>query len=118
MERVLKYGNKVWRTVKFASLDGKNNLLVKSHEFTILPINSNNVLSISDFEAINQPKTYHKYDTSFCEIIYKPSREAEKIWLVRKTHHYLFCCKGSIVYQEKINLKYKKSASVDRLEVE
>lgn len=119
IERVMQFENKVWRTVKFASLDGKNVFSVKSDEFSILPLNSNKTLTIADFEVLGQPKTYQANDTTFCEIAYKPLDKAiENPACPQNLTITYFAVNGQNYIRKKIKLSYNQAATVDRLEVE
>ncbi|MGJ7032175.1 hypothetical protein [Niabella hirudinis] len=119
IQRVLRYDGRVWRTVKFSGASKEIALSVRSDEFQILPMNSTEGLTITDFTAAATPKQARVGDTSFCEIAYRPNAAALKNSACpQKLIITYFAVKGQPFIRKKLRLLFDKPATVDRLEVE
>ncbi|MBO9620303.1 MAG: hypothetical protein J7539_14850 [Niabella sp.] len=119
VQRILQYDGSAWRTQTFSSTDGQAVLDVKSDEFYILPMNSNEGLTISDFTAVAAPKQYKIKDTSFCEVGYHPKAAAlRNSACPQRVVITYFVVNGQPFLRKRIQLLFDKPATVDRLEVE
>jgi hypothetical protein len=119
IRRTLSFEGRVWRTVQFSNNKGDEIIKLKSEEFNILPLNSDSSLSITDFEAVEQPGLYEHGDTSFLTIRYRPLPEkmnynaAPQLLIIN-----YFAVKDQDFIRKNILLSYNRFTTVDRLEVE
>jgi hypothetical protein len=119
IQRTLSFNGKVWRTTKFATADGGPAISLKSEEVNILPMDSAEGLSISDFQAIASPKIYTSGDSNIVVISYKPlpSVKNNPVSPDKMVIKY-FAIKNENFVRKNITLIYHEPATVDRLEVE
>ncbi|WP_300604779.1 hypothetical protein [Niabella sp.] len=119
IRRVLQFDGKRWRTTKWLSADGRVALNVQSDEFHILPMNSDQGLTIADFVATAAPKQYQVKDTVFYTIPYRPGAAAlTNAACPQKLLITYFTVKGQPFIRKRLELLFDKPATVDRLEVE
>ncbi|MCD2421244.1 hypothetical protein LQ567_00615 [Niabella pedocola] len=119
IRRVLQFDGKRWRTTRFQSADGRVTLKVQSDEWHILPMDSDAGLTVADFTAAAAPKQYQVKDTSFCTISYRPEAAALKNDACpQQLLITYFAVKGQPFIRKKLELRFNKPATIDRLEVE
>jgi len=119
VERAFEFDGKVWRTTGFHNKALNQTISVKSEEFSLLPMNSDKALTISDFTIAAVPEAYQRADSSFLVFRYKPLSSVSENLIAPDRLTITYSLKeGESIIRKQILIRYEHLATIDRLEVE